>query len=110
MLEPGQATQKPLLRQILGWVLVLPLLISFVRLPFPLGLVLALGVMAGSVYGLRLAHRHATRRVTLFALIVTLLNGISLIAMGTASLLKAVFYLVWLYAYPHYTNWVYWNF
>ena len=110
MLEPGQATPKPLLRQILGWVLVLPLLISFVRLPFPLGLVLALGVMAGSVHGLRLAHRHATRQVTLFALIVTLLNGISLIAMGTASLLKTVFYLVWLYAYPHYANWVYWNF
>lgn len=97
MPEPGKSTPKPLLCQVLGWVLVVPLIISFVRLPYPLGLIMALGVLVASIYGVWLASRHATRRVVLFALIVTLLNTISLVVMGTASLLKAVFYLVWVY-------------
>lgn len=109
MLEPGQPTPKSILRQVLGWVLVLPLLASFVRLPFPLGLVLALGVMAASVYGVWLARCQASRRVTLFALSVALLNGVSVVMLGTASLLKALYYVALLYVYPHYVNWVYWN-
>lgn len=104
MLEPGHPTPKPLLRQILGWVLVLPLLASFVRLPFPLGLALALGVMAASVYGVLLAKRHASRGVALFALIVTVLNGVAWVVMATPSALKALYYGVWFYLYPYFVS------
>ncbi|NVZ19563.1 hypothetical protein [Pseudomonas costantinii] len=110
MLESKQHTPKAILRQVIGWVLVLPLLVSFVRLPFPLGLVLGLGAIAASAYGVRLARRHASRRVTVFALIVTLLNVISLVVMGTASVLMGLYYVAWIYGYPHYSSWVYWNF
>jgi hypothetical protein len=110
MLEPGQPTPKFIVRQVFGWVLVLPLLVSFIKLPFPLALVLSLGVLAASLYGVQLARRHASRRVALFAAIVTALNGASFLAMSTPSVLKALYYIVWLYAYPHYSNWAYWSF
>ncbi|NVZ68595.1 hypothetical protein [Pseudomonas costantinii] len=110
MIESKQHTPKSILRQVVGWVLVLPLLVSFVRLPFPLGWLLGLGAIAASAYGVRLARRHASRRVTVFALIVTLLNVISLVVMGTASVLMALYYVTWIYGYPHYSSWVYWNF
>ncbi|RMP62330.1 hypothetical protein ALQ18_01196 [Pseudomonas marginalis pv. marginalis] len=97
MLEPEQHTPNPVLRKVVGWVLVLPLLASFVTLPFPLSLFLVLGVIAASAYGVRLAVRHASRRVTVFALIVTVLNVISLVLMGTASVLMALYSISRLY-------------
>jgi hypothetical protein len=109
MLEAEQHTQKNTLRQVLGWVVVLPLLISFVRLPFPLGLLLALGAIAASAYGVTFAWRHTSRRVTVFALVVTLLNIISLMAIGEVSLLMGLYRVVWFYGYPYYADWVYWN-
>ncbi|TFF09118.1 hypothetical protein EXW72_09275 [Pseudomonas sp. BCA14] len=110
MLEPGQCTPKPILRQVVGWVVVLPLLVSFVRLPFPFGLFLALGSIVASAYGVWLARRHASRRVTVFAWGVTLLNATSLILTGNASVLVALYWTAWLYGYPYYSNWVYWTF
>lgn len=105
-----QHTPKTIQCQVVGWVLVLPLLVSFVRLPFPFGLILVLGSIGASAYGIWVARQHANRRWTVFASIVTALNVMSLILMGTASVLKSLYYLSWHYWYPHYTNWVYWNF
>ena len=76
------------------------MLVSLVRLPFPLGLALALGAIVASAYGVRFARRHASRRVTVLALIGTLLNAISLVVLGTASWLMVLYYL----------SRVYWNF
>ncbi|CAH0131465.1 hypothetical protein SRABI64_00057 [Pseudomonas carnis] len=109
MLDTKKATPKIILCQVAGWVLVLPLLVSFVRLPFPLGLLLESGVIASSAYGVRFAWRHATPRVAVFALFVTLLNVISMVMLSTASVLKALYIIAWLYWYPYYSNWVYWN-
>ena len=100
MPDPIRHTLKPILRQVVGWVLVVPLLVSLVRLPFPLGLALALGAIVASAYGVRFARRHASRRVTVLALIGTLLNAISLVVLGTASWLMVLYYL----------SRVYWNF
>ena len=110
MPESKQHTPKPILRQIVGWVLVLPLLLSFARLPYPLGQCLGMGVIAASAFGVRLARRQASRRVTALAFIGTLLNVIALVGMGTASFIKALYYISWFYWYPYYANWVYWNF
>ena len=112
MLDTQKTTPNIILRQVVGWVLVLPLLISFVRLPFPFPLrfLLEFGVIAASAYGVRFAWRHATPRVAVFALFVTLLNVISMFMLGTASVLKALYIIAWLYGYPYYSNWVYWNF
>ena len=110
MLEPEQSTPKPVLRQVVGWVLVLPFLVSWVRLPFPFGLFLALGVIAASGYGVRFAWHHASRRVTMFALIVTLLNAVSWVMLSTASVLMALYMLARLYWWPYFANWLYWNF
>lgn len=101
--------EKPILRQVVGWVVVVPLLVSFLRLPFPLGWFLILGSTAASIYGVRFASRHASRRVTFFALTMTVLNVISL-AIGHASVLVALYWISWLYWYPYYSSWVYWNF
>lgn len=110
MLESKQRTPNPILRQMLGWVLVVPLLMSFLMLPFPFGRLLPVGAIAASAYGVTFARRHAGRRVTVFALIVTLLNLVSLVAIGEASILKGLYRLSWLFWYPYYSDWVYWNF
>ncbi|MBR7212745.1 hypothetical protein E1K68_08135 [Pseudomonas sp. B2021] len=110
MLDTQKNTPKIILRQVVGWVLVLPLLASFARLPFPLGLLLEIGVIAASAYGVSLAWRHASRRVAVLALIITLLNIISAFMLSTASALKALYIISWLYCYPYYADWVYWNF
>ncbi len=110
MLEPGQRTPKPILRQVIGWVVIVPLLLSLVRLPFPFGWFLALGSIAASAYGVWLARHNASRRVTVFAGIGTLLNVISLILAGSASVLMALYTFTWLYGYPYYSNWIYWHF
>ena len=112
MLRTKQPTPKIILCQVAGWVLVLPLLISFVRLPFPFPfrLLLELGVIVASGYGVRFAWRHATPRVAMFALILTLLNVISMVMLSTASVLKALCIIAWLYVSPYYSSWVYWNF
>lgn len=91
--EPKQHTPKAIQRQVVGWVLVLPLLVSFLGLPFPFGQMLGLGTIAASAYGIRLARQHANRRLTVFASIITALNVISLVLMGTASFLKALYYI-----------------
>lgn len=81
MLPPAQRTPKPVLRKVLGWVLIAPLLLSFLRLPFPLGLVLVLASITASVYGARFAQLHASRRVTVFAVIITLFNIASFLSL-----------------------------
>ncbi|AMS20827.1 hypothetical protein AYK59_11985 [Pseudomonas synxantha] len=110
MVESKQHTPKPILRQVVGWVVVLPLLVSFIRLPFPLALLLQTGALVASAYGVKLAWGHATRRVAVFALIVTLLNVASSFMLSTASVLMGLYYISRLYWYPYYSNWVYWNF
>jgi len=42
-------------------------------------------------------------------LFVTLLNVISMVMLSTASVLKALYIIAWLYWYPYYSSWVYWN-
>ena len=110
MLETRHPTPKPILRQVAGWVVVLPLLVSFLTLPFPLGWFLALGSIAASVYGVRFASRHASRSVTLFAWVISLLNVLSLVMIGHASVLMGLYRISWFYWYPYYSSWVYWNF
>ncbi|MEX5558236.1 hypothetical protein Q1J45_11750 [Pseudomonas rhodesiae] len=106
---PGYAPTTPrhIRRQVIGWVLVLPLLVSFLRLPFPFGLLLGLGSIAASAYGVWFASRHASRRVTLFALIVTVFNAFSMFMLGTASLLKVPYLIAWYYWYEYHASWVY---
>jgi len=110
MPEYPQTTPRPILHQVVGWVVVLPLLVSFLRLPVPLGLLLVLASLAGSMYGVRFARRHASRRVSLFALVVTVLNTLSLFAVGQPTIVKVPFLIAWWYVAPYYSNWVYWNF
>lgn len=110
MREPAQRTPKHILRQVIGWVLVLPLLVSFLSLPFPLGLLLTLGSITASAYGATFASRCASRGVTVFAWIITLLNVISLFGVGEFSLLKGLYRISWFYWYPYYAEWFYWSF
>ncbi|KTB67568.1 MULTISPECIES: hypothetical protein [Pseudomonas] len=110
MLEPGQRTPKPILRQVVGWVVVLPLMVSFVRLPFPLGLLLALGALAASAYGAKLAWQSASRPVAAFTLIGTLLNAVSLFLLSTPSVLMALYTVFRYVLYPLFSNWLYGNF
>ncbi|MBO0495364.1 hypothetical protein J1G37_19870 [Pseudomonas sp. Marseille-Q1929] len=110
MPESKPRMPKPILREVVGWVLVLPLLLSFVKLPFLLGSVIAAGSIVGSVYGVLLARRHANRRVVVFAAIVTLFNIMSFVVFSTGSLLMALYFTFRLFGYPYLYEWVYWNF
>ncbi|WLI08181.1 hypothetical protein PSH66_07565 [Pseudomonas sp. FP597] len=110
MLEPGQHTPKPILRQVVGWVLVLPFLVALVRLPYPLGLLLAPGSIAASAYGAWFAWHHASRRVCWLASLTTALNMVSFGMIGTASLPMGLYYISWLYWYPPLASWIHWNF
>lgn len=107
MSEPHPRTPKPILRQVIGWVVVLPLLVSLVRLSFGVSLALALGAIAASVYGVVFASRHASRRVTLFALITTLLNVVSWVMLSTASVVMALYFILRVYGYSYLSHWVY---
>ena len=97
MIEPKRHTSKPVLRQVLGWVLVLPLLAALLRLTYPFWLIVPI---AASVYGVWFARCHASRRVTVLALVVAVLNIVSVFLMGTASLLQALYYIGWYYWRP----------
>lgn len=110
MPESKIRTPKPILREVVGWVLVVPLLLSFVKPPFLLGSVIAAGSIVGSVYGVLLARRHASRRVVVFTAIITLLNIISFVLLGTGSLLKALYVVIRLFTSAHIYDWIYWNF
>ena len=107
MLKPNQRTPKPILRYVMGWVVVLPLLTALARLPFAVGMWVALGTIAASAYGVLFASRHASRRVTLFALVATLLNGVSLVMLSTASMLMALYLIVRFQVYPYFAHWLY---
>ena len=100
IIGPKEHASTPVLRQVLGWVLVLPLLVALVRLPYPWGLGLALGSIVASVYGVGFARRHASRGVTVFAAILTLFNLISLVAIGEASVIMGLYRISWFYWYP----------
>ena len=97
--EQKQQSPKQVLSQVIGWVVILPLLVSFVRLPlpFPWTMLPALAALAASVYGVRFARRHASQRVTVMALIATVLNTVSFLGLSTASFLKALYYISRLY-------------
>jgi len=84
-------------RKVLGWVLLLPLLVSLVKLPFWLAITLNLMAIAASVYGFWFALRHAGKGLAVFAGTITLLNIAALIALSTPSALKGLYYLARIY-------------
>ena len=89
----------------MGFVLILPLMISLMRLGNP-GAALAI---AASAYGIWFAAKNASRGVMATAVMITLLNVVSLLLLSTPSALMAVGYIVWLYAYPPLSEWLYWR-
>ncbi|TSD78439.1 hypothetical protein FFI16_019155 [Pseudomonas sp. KBS0710] len=106
MPEPEQHTQNSVLRQVVGWVVVLPLMVAFVRLPFPFGLLLSLGALAASAYGAKLAWQYASRPMAVLTLIATLLNAISLFLLSTPSVLMALYTVFRYFLYPLFSNWL----
>lgn len=91
-------------------VLLLPLLVSLVKLPTLLAITMSMTAIASSIYGVWFAARNAGRWLVAFAAIITLLNLVSMATLGTPSVLRALYILAWLYAYPPVSNWIYWNF
>ncbi|KAA0943431.1 MULTISPECIES: hypothetical protein [unclassified Pseudomonas] len=109
MFSPNQRSSGPVIRKVVGLVVLLPLLLTLVKLPFFLAITMSLTAIASSFYGFWFAVRNAGRWLAAFAGAMALLNLISLIAMGTPSVLKGLYYIAWLYGYPIYSNWAYWN-
>ncbi|WP_219266220.1 hypothetical protein [Pseudomonas sp. Xaverov 259] len=106
MPEPEQHTHNSALRQVVGWVVVLPLMVTFVRLPFPFGLLLSLGALAASAYGTKLAWQYASRPMAVLTSIATLLNTISLFLLSTPSVLMALYTVFRYFLYPLFSNWL----
>ena len=91
--------------KVIGLVLVLPLMISLMRLGGT-GVLLAL---ASSAYGSWFAARYASKGLTVTAVLFTLLNLVSTVMLSTPSVLMALGYITWLFAYPALYEWLYWR-
>ncbi|UII72898.1 hypothetical protein LVW35_06885 [Pseudomonas sp. HN11] len=91
--------------KVIGLVLILPLMISLMRLGGT-GVLLAL---ATSAYGAWFAVRYASTRLKVTAVLVTLLNLLATVLLSTPSVLMALGYIAWLYAYPALSEWLYWQ-
>ena len=88
-----------------GLVLIVPLMISLTNLGGT-GVVLAI---ASSAWGVWVAARHGNRRLTVMAVVATLLNLVSTVMLSTPSILMALGYIAWIYAYPALSEWLYWR-
>ncbi|QJI27748.1 hypothetical protein HKK55_03175 [Pseudomonas sp. ADAK18] len=110
MLSSNQHGSKAVLRKVVALVLLLPLLVTLVKLPTLLAITMSMTAIASSIYGVWFAISNAGRWLTIFAVIITLLNLLSMATLGTPSVLRALYIIVWLYAYPPFSNWLYWNF
>lgn len=91
--------------KVIGLVLILPLMISLMRLGGT-GVLLALAI---SAYGVWFAIRYANTRMKVVAVVVTLLNALSAVMLATPSMLMALYYIAWFYAYPAFAEWLYWR-
>lgn len=110
MPSPKQPDSRAVLRKVLALVILLPLLVSLVRLPLGLAMVVSLAAIAASAYGFWFAVRNARGWLVMFAGVMTLLNFASLIALASPSVLKGLFSIAWVYGYSYFSNWAYWNF
>lgn len=104
-IQPGST--KHVLRKVVGLVLIVPLLISLTPIPFGLWKVAALAALTGSVYGCWLARRQGSRGLTVFAVVTTLLNCLSLVALSTPSMLMGLWFVAWAYGSG---SWIHWPF
>lgn len=91
--------------KVIGLVLILPLMISLMNLGGT-GVLIAL---ATSAYGVWFATRYASKGLVVTAVLATLLNLVSTVMLSTPSVLMAVGYIVWIYAYPAVSEWFYWR-
>ena len=91
--------------KVIGLVLILPLMISLMRL----GGTGVLFALATSAYGVWFAVRYASTGLKVTAVLVTLLNILSTVLLSTPSVLMALCYIAWLFAYPAFSEWLYWR-
>ena len=103
LLKPGHS-RRPTYK-VIGLVLILPLMISLMRLGAT-GVVLAIATSADGVW---FAAQQANRGLTATAVAITLLNLVSAVMLSTPSVLMALGYIAWLYAYPPLSEWDYWR-
>ena len=103
LLKPSHARHPTY--KVIGLVLILPLMISLLGLD-AIGVLLAI---ATSTYGVWFAAQHASRGLTATAAVITLLNVVSMLMLSTPSVLMALGYIAWFYAYPPVSEWLYWR-
>ncbi|MBN2990815.1 hypothetical protein JWR97_04440 [Pseudomonas cedrina subsp. fulgida] len=107
MLPPVQKTSARTLRKVVGFVLIIPLLLPLMPIPFGLGRYAATAAVAGSFYGAWYAWRHAGGGLAIGAILVALLNLGALVAMGPPSIVWFVVYVAWAYGSG---SWIHWRF
>ncbi|MBV4454333.1 hypothetical protein [Pseudomonas azadiae] len=97
MLPHTQKTSTQAFRKVVALVLIIPLLLPLMRAPLGLGRYVAIATVGGSLYGAWYAWQHTSRSLAIGATLMALLNLLSLVAMGTASIIWFVFILARLY-------------
>ncbi|MGH8383283.1 hypothetical protein [Pseudomonas sp.] len=85
--------QKRPMHQVVGLVLVIPLLISFVKLPLLMSPIAAIAAVLGSAYGAHLARQQNSHKLVVFAWTMAILNALSVIAMSTPSAAMGLYFL-----------------
>ncbi|WP_141231041.1 hypothetical protein [Pseudomonas sp. Irchel 3F5] len=89
---PGQRLRY----KVIGYVLILPLAVSLVKLPPALALATAGAAVILGLYGAYLAASQGSRTLAFFAGTTAALNTLSLIALGTASAVIGGYWLAWI--------------
>ena len=107
MRTPVQKNSKLIVRKVVGLVVIIPLLLPLAPIPFGLGRMASLAAVACSLYGAWYAKQHASRRVTIGACVMALLNACSLAAMGTPSIFWLIIFVSWAYGSG---SWIHWGF
>ena len=102
-----EKTSRQVFRKVVGLVLIIPLLLPLVPIPFGLGGLASITAVAGSLYGAWYARQHTSRSVTLGASIMALLNLGSLVVLSTPSIVWFIFQVSWVYGSG---NWIHWRF
>lgn len=107
MRTPVQKASRQAVRKVVGFVLIIPLLLPLMQIPFDLKGLPSIATLAGSFYGAWYAWQHTSRGVAISAGILALLNFASWVLLSQPSIVWFIVHVTWAYGSG---NWIHWRF
>ncbi|TFY91781.1 hypothetical protein DYL59_04700 [Pseudomonas kairouanensis] len=107
MRTSAPVTSRQAVRKVVGLVLIIPLLLPFIQIPFDLKGLPSIATLAGSFYGAWYARQHTSRGVAISAGGLALLNFGSWLVLSQPSIVWFIVQVAWAYGSG---NWIHWRF